>query len=172
MSNIRCDEFNDCERHIGEFFVSDISLLDWSAKDWNVAREVMFHVSNSSKNNYTSIPYNGGDFIYSCYMSNRSTTEQLPIGIVYGYYDNDNYNKFLINGNQFRYFSVEKGVNTRIVPWTQTDYVNDEWNQLMIQKNGDKHSFYLNGYLLDEIDAFGFRVNNFGFSVTSIIAYI
>ena len=166
LTNYRGDELGNFEKHIGEFFTSNINLLKWSSTNWNVAREMMFHVANSSINNYTSIPYSGGDFSYSVYMKNSSMTN-TTLGIVYGYYDNDNFNKFLINGNEYLYYSIEKGVKKRYKSWTASDNIEKGWNQLMIQRVDDRISYYINGFFVSELEAFDLRANNFGFTVTN-----
>lgn len=167
LSYIRCDELNACERHISDFFVSDISLLDWSSKNWNISKEMMFNDEESSINNYTSIPYSGGDFRYSVYMTNVGSTN-TSFGIIYGYYDNDNFNKFLIKGKEYLVYSIEKGIKKRYNSWTASDNINKTvWNLLMIQRVDDKFSYYINGFLVFEQEAFGLRANNFGFTVTN-----
>ena len=165
-SNYRGDEIGNFEKHIGEYFTSDFSLMKWSSSDWNIAREMMFHVANSNVNNYVSIPYSGGDFSYSVYMKNSTETNNT-FGIVYGYYDNDNFNNFLINGNEYLYYSIEKGVKKRYSSWTTSSKIEKVWNQLMIQRVDDKLSFYINGFFVSELEAFNLRANNFGFTVTN-----
>lgn len=106
--------------------------------------------------NTSTLRYN-----YSLSMNNTSTSNHIEtdaftlpdvISVSFWAKANKSTNQVLfadpVNGIEFGFLnSLAYTKTTRVAGWTTTNFVNDEWNHIVVEKNGSTFYLYINGIL-------------------------
>jgi hypothetical protein len=96
-----------------------------------------------------------------------SGSKKNGYGLCFGLSDDKNHFSFAVNDKgKFRFYKRKDGENEKIIPWTESEYINRGTgvaNKLKIIKEGEKIEFYSNDHLIAMIPFQSFIGNNIGF---------
>ncbi len=105
------------------------------------------------------------DFIISSRIMLIYGDNKSGQGIIWGFKDWDNYNRFRVSGNgYYEIATIHDGIELSD-GWQKSNEINEgnNWNKLQINKYGDKIYFSVNSKIIKESDFYPYRGNNIGF---------